>query len=1489
MASWKDNLTDAEVDALYKYKTQGKDALSDAEVDLVYPYKQYLTSPTTQPSPKTSDWTRAGKSAVEAAVPAMGGLAAGAYGASLGSAGGPIGAIVGGLIGGLGGSIGVGKLQEGVTSYIPEAVKERLGFGAQQRAQEVSESPTASFLGGFAPNLAAFNVGKVAPIVTEAGRVIGPWAQRAGMAGVGSAVEAGQQAIGDAPMNWTNVALSGALQGTFASPTKLGEKFMGKFEYKPTGNSKIDAMNEQQSKIDQERATFTPNTAESMYVQLQREKQHLLSQPRTEEVKTRIIEINNEITTLNKQLLEGQQKAKESAFAPENQFQDIKNALAGFDRQVQRNGPPSGGAPIHVTSEGQALTNPIFEPHENVQQAKDTAAAAERQARDSELAQRAGAGFEQAPVFDPHADMHRAYTDMWLADEKGQPRVMTTKEFGKTMENLTSEPGTTMRMPEDLGAAYQSYLEHVNPAQGDLFRNAHETLQHINYGEMSAAAKGKATKELNKIGPITEDLLARGASTYEQLHPHDQAAANAALDVIHGTATPEAPSVRDAAGNLLDALMEQSGAKLNFMPGGALSTAVKDFAVALFNAGYNTVSRAMEAARTFLGDKWSSISKQLAEAFHIYKAGKMTGETIPPNESAENILSSALNEGKDGKGFNLTESGATLAGMKRESSLITNIGRVVQRAGKLTDIGIRNWVFPTEKAWRSLSSNELSEVVSIFRNEATNQRVFDEGVLKEHLSVKQLEAYARMREMFDATYNAQNAVRINKGQTPITKLEYYSSSRWEGAFRQPVRDAQGKPVWYLAADSKAGLKTQADALLKQYPNLKLDPKESSHVSVTNSKKDVETAYSTMLDILDRNDPAVQAMKKHFEETQQIEGEFTRNQTKHFEEKNNIRGFVGDRPGQAGFKEDLAWVEEQMQYGKNALTWANLQEAMDTVKGVLSDERLREQQPNNVAYAREYVKNALGQGQSTVARAIEDALRKGGISTMSLNAKSADLKSFFILQKLATSAGYTLAQFVQLGGVIPMLADLRAKGYNGNPVKAMAVGTGAGMGLGLAHHMRPAEAEIAHLFPTPFLREMFKYSEENGVASSSAWDESKISSSFSNMGRLANVLGKTISIPDSFTRGIAFATYAQMLKDSGKFSDNVKLFQKAEELVNVSMVDYRQTERPLAFSKAGAAGNLLNTLQTYPINFYNQYGYWVREAAKGNVVPFIAALGVQYLTAGVMGVPGVEDATKLVDFVKQHLPAEQYAQLRESEFLSNPKEWVIDHLGQSALYGSLSTETGISFSSRVAAPGLGEMTQSPLAAPSDAAKQLLSLSGAVLDSTNHRKAAQVAMNSLPTGLQGVFEMSPMAEGLTYEKRPSGKIGVFKTSDLAHPDVMVERTPEEASLRRFGLKSQRETLERDLTYQNKATKKLDATKAGELVKDAVVALKDGNAMKFNRLNNLHAKLTGKSIAEDQLYQQQLSASLSELQSQMMSAKNPADMVRIAKTVKRLQEAQ
>lgn len=136
-------------------------------------------------------------------------------------------------------------------------------------------------------------------------------------------------------------------------------------------------------------------------------------------------------------------------------------------------------------------------------------AAEEQLARESDLAQRATLG-EQRGLWEPHTNMHRAYEEMFAQDHQGV-RPFSPTEFTEILQNLSKEEGTAFPMPEDIRAAYQDYLNHAKGGQGDLF-GAHEVLQqtsHKTWGELTPQEKGRATKALNKIGPITESMQER--------------------------------------------------------------------------------------------------------------------------------------------------------------------------------------------------------------------------------------------------------------------------------------------------------------------------------------------------------------------------------------------------------------------------------------------------------------------------------------------------------------------------------------------------------------------------------------------------------------------------------------------------------------------------------------------------------------------------------------------------------------------------------------------------------------------------------------------------------------------------------------------------------------------------------------------------------------------------------------------------------------------
>jgi len=192
------------------------------------------------------------------------------------------------------------------------------------------------------------------------------------------------------------------------------------------------------------------------------------------------------------------------------------------------------------------------------------------------------------------------------------------------------------------------------------------------------------------------------------------------------------------------------------------------------------------------------------------------------------------------------------------------------------------------------------------------------------------------------------------------------------------------------------------------------------------------------------------------------------------------------------KEATAMFQQQIQYAKNAFKWAEMQKAADDIKGLVSSPELQQKQPNNVNYIREYFKNAIGMGESQVARALDNSIRDGlGISPDLISSGVGTVKSLFITQKLAASAGYTMANMIQASNVLPYLMNLRGQGYKGNPAVAMVVGVPAGMAMGMSHYMKAIGGEYIDQLPNQFFKDAFRYAEDNGVTARSVYDEAPL--------------------------------------------------------------------------------------------------------------------------------------------------------------------------------------------------------------------------------------------------------------------------------------------------------------------------------------------------------------------------------------------------------------
>jgi hypothetical protein len=860
---------------------------------------------------------------------------------------------------------------------------------------------------------------------------------------------------------------------------------------------------------------------------------------------------------------------------------------------------------------------------------------------------------------------------------------------------------------------------------------------------------------------------------------------------------------------------------------------------------------------------------------------------IPVDPVPADVVKKALAEGKDTSTWDATkytESGATLAAMTRKSALVDGVKQLVQNANKRADLLVSKTVAPVRHQLRRLNTQQLVNLGEVFKKEMFGRELYTtEQLQKAGLSEKELALYADMRQMFHDTMDIQNQAREKLGLEPISAKEYYFSSRWQGDFRQPVYDAKGNLVWYLAANSKLGLAQQAKALKAKFPDLVVDPKKGHTVKSGMSKNDLQTQYSTLLDVLGRDNPEVQRLKEAMEDAVAVDASNTVGQSKHFERKGNIRGFVGDRPGMDTRAEALAMFQEQIQYAQNAYKWASMQEAGAKLKGIFSDEALNAQQPKNMEYAKQYFQDNAGSGTAKWVSGIENAVRDLGVSPSVFGKAVGNLKSFFITQKLGMSLGYSVANMMQISSAIPHAIDAMVK-EGANPLKGFAVGMPTGLAMAAGHYGQ-ALGLLKDTVPTKdmgFYKEAFKYAEDNGVTARSIYDESPITSRGPASAAM-KALGTTMTVPETAVRSMAFMSYVSMLKDTKKYKgNNMALFQKAEDLVNASMVDYRGGERPMMFSKLGTVGDALNTLQTYPINLLNQYRYFGKEALKGNFLPLVAMMATQGAMGGLMAVPGFNDMDKLWGMLKDYLPDEQWEKVK----VFDPKVWALENLGEDAVYGLVSTASGVSMTNRLAAPGLSDMAVSPAAPITDVLKQAGSVAQAVADPGNETRVAQAVRNVTPTGLQGLMETEVFRDQNAID-RPDGTTLYKKASDLADRQGQYARTPEEESMRKLGLRSQREVLTSDLNYRVGKTAKDVEKRSQGITEKYYDAMRRGDTKRMENLQSLYGRLNGKAIEDPQMESQIREEYLTALERAQTTAKKLEAVKGMARLTKMVEQ--
>jgi hypothetical protein len=218
-------------------------------------------------------------------------------------------------------------------------------------------------------------------------------------------------------------------------------------------------------------------------------------------------------------------------------------------------------------------------------------------------------------------------------------------------------------------------------------------------------------------------------------------------------------------------------------------------------------------------------------------------------------------------------------------------------------------------------------------------------------------------------------------------------------------------------------------------------------------------------------------------------------------------------------------------------------------------------------------------------------------------------------------------------------------------------------------------------------------------------------------------------------------------------------------------------------------------------------------------------------AGLSGIPGFNDLDKLLTWAKQFVPDSMYEKVADFDM----KLWALENLGESAVYGAVSDLSGVGMTNRLSAPGMGDMITAPGGPVLDIAKQVGNAAGA-LASPSSSNIAQSVLSSAPAGLQGLLETTALRDTMSVPRKDEQKNEIArvygKTTDVASREGQYARTPKEESLRRWGLRSQDEVVERELNYKTNVINSQVKERSKGMVEKYYDAVRNGNMAKVNQ---------------------------------------------------------
>jgi hypothetical protein len=952
--------------------------------------------------------------------------------------------------------------------------------------------------------------------------------------------------------------------------------------------------------------------------------------------------------------------------------------------------------------------------------------------RDSELAQRASQG-EQAGVFEPHANMYRPYEEVF-AQENGQVRPLSKAEFIETLDNLAKEPGTAFVMPENITEAYKQYLEHPAHGQMDLF-GAHEVpvqASHKTLAEMTPAEKTKFTKAGKKLG-ITPEMEQRMRE--QEMFP--------GITKLHANFDPEA--------------FKMAGLGASFGKSPMLNVpGIGDRLKSIGNAMIETPQAAIDLA-------------------------------LKSPDVAQNAVQKSLNA--------LTKGGAFLKAKVNNPVVHFTVDRFLKADGLAKAEVFEKLHTNYLGALRELSKTDRTEAFELLNLADLNQKTITPEMMQKYgLSEKLQNFITQHQTMMNDVLGKINAAREATGKKPITGREAYSAMSMTGDFRKVVYkmvDGKQEVVGVIGADSKSiggkSLSALEKKVLEKDPTLSFGPLQDMTKTTRSAKGTPHEAFQDVLATLGEDNPHIAEFVNTLKEVAKDDPSNYLGMQKHTMQKKGVFGMEGRKFWESTEENARSFFENQIRYAESAYNWSHLAEAAKDVNEVIRHPEVVAKQDQAIRLADDYMQNALGINPSRMGKALNDftnaAFGSVGLGPSYPRAAISASRAVANTWMLSLSPAFLGMQIIQAPAVIPaMTALLRGRGLapkttwltQGMDYFAQSgmTFTKAAMGKELSSVERGAldYAKKNHVYATDMVEHA------NQIEKGAGYYTTKITQT-------------PAAITEQGTRAQVYMTFVHMLDDAG-LSTKAGLYEQAQRMTDMAMVNYGAMEKPAFYNSLGPIGSMAYNLKSFAHNEISKWSMFAREIAEtGNPAPLLTQMATTIALAGVMGLPFFSQWEAMYDFITKKLGKPRSLALDVQEMSKS----VGKELGPNAAFAlsnGAPTMLGVDLSTRL---GLGDVIPSSAADAAFAGGGKLyemgKSTGRAMLNPSEENLKSAAINLAPPIAQGPLDVA------WYQK---GNIAYSKDPEKLRP--MARRNDADVLFKKIGLTGINESAQKQANYQN-----------------------------------------------------------------------------------------